>query len=365
MKPCPGGAFRWGVAVCGTLAFACASPAGDEAACVDRALIVGGSTEAEYLDLDAARANAVVMIVLTRRDGSLLERCSGVVIGRGLALTAAHCAPDVSDFDAELRFGPDAEAPAHVIPVTEHETHPNLDLILLRFDANAYAEFPVEPLLPPADTLPMSLAGSVATLAGYGLDETLRAGRRVFAAERVLALEDEFVVVDGEGLSGACAGDSGGPLFGRALDGSVRVYGVLDSGSGDCRGQDRYTRLDRALTWAELRSQSESEPSTEGCGNLGVEGRCFGAVAVYCDGATLRREPCGALTCGFDNQAGGYRCLEATTDPCAGVPDNGVCVGDQAQFCDAGVLRGVSCNECADRCGMSPISGRVACVADG
>jgi secreted trypsin-like serine protease len=74
-------------------------------------------------------------------------------------------------------------------------------------------------------------------------------------------------VVDGEGRTGACAGDSGGPLLVADSSGQARVAGVLDRGSADCLGLDLYTRIDALADWIERVSAlgAVGESKTHSC----------------------------------------------------------------------------------------------------
>jgi hypothetical protein len=363
--PTRGRCPRWYALLLACTLGACRAQAADESSACSASGIVGGASDAPYLGLSESQASAVVSVTLIL-DGSRLNHCSGVLIAPGLALTAAHCTRGEPMFSAELRFGPDASAASALVVTEDREVHPELDLMLLRFDANELDSFAVEPLQPPSGPLPRSVIDTVVALGGYGIDDAFLEGRRSFAMERVVALDDDALIVDGAGLSGACSGDSGGPLLGRGLDGTVRVYGVLNSGSADCRGQDRYARLDRALSWGDLADAAERVAPAEPCGAFDAEGRCFGRVSVFCDGEGLRREPCQEPdVCGYDEARSGYRCIAPAADPCGGVTDSGRCDGHVAEYCDRGAVRRIDCEKCADRCGLSPATGEVACVLDG
>ena len=55
-------------------------------------------------------------------------------------------------------------------------------------------------------------------------------------------------------VSGACGGDSGGPLFVRNNDScggglNYRQIGLLSYGDGDCDGMDVYTRVNQYNGW--------------------------------------------------------------------------------------------------------------------
>jgi hypothetical protein len=105
---------------------------------------------------------------------------------------------------------------------------------------------------PHFNELEESWVGAAVELGGYGVSESSAAGTLGFAVEVIARLESDHVVVTGEGRSGACAGDSGGPLLGTSSNGTVGVLGVLDDGDSSCLGEDRYTRLDRLAGWQPL-----------------------------------------------------------------------------------------------------------------
>jgi hypothetical protein len=103
--------------------------------------------------------------------------------------------------------------------------------------------------IPPltADVPPISLTGPL-FVAGYGLDEAASPGIRRFARATLEEEAGGFAYVHVQGRGGACFGDSGGPLL---LDqgGVATVAGVLNIGSGDCLGSDRYQLLAPASEW--------------------------------------------------------------------------------------------------------------------
>jgi secreted trypsin-like serine protease len=65
----------------------------------------------------------------------------------------------------------------------------------------------------------------------------------------IVSLDATSLRVDGGGLTGACGGDSGGPLLARRQDGSFEVLGILSVGSRTCRGIDVHLRVDTQLRW--------------------------------------------------------------------------------------------------------------------
>ena len=169
--------------------------------------------------------------------------CTASLIARGWALTAAHCA--ATEVDA-LRLASGAHGAAS-IPVVQVALHPSLDAALLAFDPSAIAPC-VAPLTLGASDASIEL-GAELWLAGFGLQEDGRRGRLEVVAEIVAAIDDSHLWVDGAGTSGACVGDSGGPLLAIDETGSPRIAGILHEGSASCLGYDGYVRADRLVEW--------------------------------------------------------------------------------------------------------------------
>src|SRR5262249_55553924 len=129
-------------------------------------------------------------------------------------------------------------------PGTIAAVHPTLDLVLLRFDAAATAA--ATPLGPASR---QAQIGDLVEIAGFGQDAGGAAGALRFAGEEVIDQDAQLIPVRGDGSSGACHGDSGGPLLVRDADGQAAVAGILSSGSASCVASDRYTRLSGATDW--------------------------------------------------------------------------------------------------------------------
>lgn len=230
-------------------------------------------------------------------------------------------------------------------------------MTLARMDAELSSRLPTAAPTPINTESLESHLGEIAEAAGYGRQEDGTFGEREFSAEPMVDLRGEFVLIDGEGESGVCSGDSGGPLFILASDGTVRIAGDLFGGDGSCVGIDNYSRTDIAVDWIE----SYTGPTiVDGCGSITESGRCFGDMALYCADDELQAETCSSA-CGWDDSEDGFRCITGA-DPCEGLDVVGACDGDVARWCEAGVLRTRNCGACGLSCG--DVDGIIDCRED-
>jgi hypothetical protein len=243
------------------LALAC--QAGPPAACPEQRqqAILGGDARWPLADEGQAGALARIDVV---RGGQVVDLCTGTFVTAGWVVTARHCVaalepaglrvvtgegarlappePAGPDDTACAQDGPDQHAGA--LPVLGIHQHPEFDLALLRVPARA----PKPAILPLADAVPLVPLAGPLFVAGYGLDEAASAGTRRFARATLEEEAGGFAYVHVEGRGGACFGDSGGPLL---LDqgGVATVAGVLNIGSSNCLGSDRYQLLAPARQW--------------------------------------------------------------------------------------------------------------------
>ena len=236
-------------------------------------------------------------------------------------------------------------------------THPQLDAALLQVAAASQDVAPIGQFT--GD--PNAYVGATAQIAGYGFTDTGTAGDLRFAVETVVGVSPAIVTGRGVSGSGACVGDSGGPMIVRDDTGAPTVLGLLSNGSAACNQTDEYLRSDVLVDWV-TQTVGATQPDDGSCGGIGVEGRCFSGVAVWCDTAGLRKaERCGASTpCGWSTSQQGYRCV--ANDPCGGIDGFGVCDGmGVVRRCEGGVLTTTSCG-CGMGCRLSGASAMAGCV---
>ncbi len=197
-------------------AAACATDS--DPACVNRATqgIVNGTGAPSVVTLAPAQQRAIAFLA------SPSGACTAVIVRDDWAVTAGHCAnlPD------NLTLWVD-DAPVAVVDLRLHD---RLDVAFVRLATPVDG---VEPL-PLAATRPA--VGDEVELAGYGQTEDGCVGSLRYAAESVVDATADEITVDGRGDTGACRGDSGGPL----LVPGPAVAGILSRGDPSCLGRDVY-----------------------------------------------------------------------------------------------------------------------------
>jgi hypothetical protein len=239
----------------------CGSDHGAPMCGAEQSAIVSGTETPASVQLSDEQANAIVRVRLGSDTDD--EFCSGVMLAEDWVLSARHCSIGLP---ALVDFGPDAERPSASVRTASSITHPDLDLALfLLVDRDGEPPLDFESLQAWTSTVDTSWIGRDAELAGYGTTETEASGQRLFVSETIVQVDDTFITVDGAGRSGACTGDSGGPLLVATNAGEPAVAGILSTGSADCRGIDRYVRVDRVWHWLtrhipELRASAGTPP---------------------------------------------------------------------------------------------------------
>ncbi|MCG8425138.1 MAG: trypsin-like serine protease [Proteobacteria bacterium] len=324
------------------------------------------------------RFNAIGALALPEGDAYSFF-CSGTLIAPNAVLTAEHCVGGLQGNEVFL-IGFDSGNPTRAVPIIGQMSETSLSGGFVGLGADVAVAFLGEPI---EDIEPVKVGilaeediGSQFVVMGYGVrDNTEKAGQRYLGAtnlrgiggnhaeniwgsyegflEHFHELDDRFVHPDGPeetyksfalldgydvsfghaaGNAGSCYGDSGGPML-RIKDGQMTIYAVVSGGVGTksliCDWGGVYTAFGPVVQEFIKRSLA--------CPMIPEEGTCNGLnTAVRCatpdeGGYRPLETDCSlvGLVCAKDS-AGEIGC---TTDPCEGLPAEGICEGDVAIRC--------------------------------
>jgi V8-like Glu-specific endopeptidase len=334
--------------------------------------IVNGVTDNDptVVNLTAGQKAAIGAILV---NGGM-AMCTATVIAPDTVLSAAHCF-DYGASSVDFYVGTDIRSPTAVLSASEwhlnpqygstYESPPQYDnSIIILGESTASAG--ITPI--PVNCTTTSIYGQRVQAVGFGMtsaydDSNTRRWWTVLTCD----YEGSFVYgVTGNGATGACYGDSGGPLLVTKGDGLIYEMGDLSVGdSDDCLGHDYYARTDYNCGF--IQDYVTPDP----CAGETLQGRCSGNTAIWCEASTVRQVDCAASgqVCGLDGSSN-YRCL-TPADPCNGETLQGRCDGNTAIWCEGSAVQTVPCASgtmcadsggglfrCVDECSLIGMQGR-------
>jgi len=215
-------------------------------------------------------------------DGKSGALCTGSLIRKDMAVTAAHC---LSNQGAKptLIFGPDLHSPSAprrevdaVAINPKWKTHAGKgmdqgDIALVKFSGGLPKTYKTIPTVSSDKDIK---AGSEVTLAGYGISNAqTKTGAGVLRRADVSVLKNRLgkseMILDQSRGHGACHGDSGGPAFLRQ-GGKIALAGVTNRGypsraPDDCAHKSVYTKLPAYRSWIQKSEKKlEEAPAISG-----------------------------------------------------------------------------------------------------
>ena len=318
--------------------------------------IIGGAAglDPAVAPLADAQVDAVGFVEIDGR-----YACTGTLVAPMTVLTAAHCLR-MDPAHVIFRVGPDWRSATRSYDALSWQLHPgyavgevdhDLAVILLAGDPAADGVAPIPVRLSPVQ----SLQGQNVQAVGYGFtrDGDNSNSSRWWVVLNISRETTAAYIASGDGTTGTCDGDSGGPLLWAPPAGQAGVYAALSLGEAHtaCLGDSWYTRLDDASNAAFVPPYLPADP----CEGETRVGRCASAArAVYCVDGVLHDETCGAGQACGTGADGNNRCL--TLGPCEaeGLDRAGTCTADgHARWCEEGRVMDRDCPLCGQACGWA------------
>jgi len=229
--------------------------------------------------------------------------CTGTLVAPRVVLTAAHCIRDIPAGTLPDVYHGTSLVTTRRVAASSMGAHPKFcescdedvhDFGYVILASDIPLDFtPARPVVEQDDWDAIMQEGTALTLVGYGqsddadpADPYLGAGTKREVTTRITRLSATHLELRAdESGSGTCEGDSGGPAFAKAPDGTRRLAGVLSRGT--CGSASFYAAPYPALCW--LRDETGTDLLPDGCSGcdcLDTEGGCGCRVAGARTGAT-------------------------------------------------------------------------------
>ena len=236
---------------------------------------IGGGEEAE------AKNCQWPSTAFLRLGGSI---CSAALIHPSVIITARHCVDEgVQPENIRVQFGESGQEVGREVGVKDCDYHggsgAGTDVAYCILDEKI-TDIPVTPIAAGCVADAIGDPDRRIAIVGFGRnsDEGGSGTKRwAFTSVGEIPESNDEPIDVGETGSSACGGDSGGPAFIKAEDGTWHVFGVVSQGGGGCgNGSTRYAYLPFAIDWLESSSGYDLTPCydddykwdpSEACGN--------------------------------------------------------------------------------------------------
>lgn len=189
--------------------------------------------------------------------------CSGTAVTPNLVITAAHCAEVYPSSQVSVYVGAGVEggSVSGQYAATKFKASPkygssnganDIAYIVLKTPINLPASAFTPVLTDAAEVKELLAIGKTAHIVGFGNRDNGGFGVKFEVDANVTKVNSLEITIGGGGKD-SCNGDSGGPVFGKLLNGQWRVYGVTSRG-GSCGTGGIYGLMHANICWIQADS---------------------------------------------------------------------------------------------------------------